>query len=80
MITNSVSQVALFLFPLLVLCSLPFAEALTFSVDPIYIVTLLLTAIAVWQITGDGEATLFGSLMEWSFLLVEQCRRVKIGT
>jgi Ca2+:H+ antiporter len=58
-IKNSVSQVAVFLFPLLVLCSLFFAQALTFSIAPVFIVALLLTAIAVWQITGDGEATLF---------------------
>lgn len=58
-IKNSVSQVAVFLFPLLVLCSLFFAQALTFSLTPVFIVALLLTAIAVWQITGDGEATLF---------------------
>jgi len=58
-IKNSVSQVAVFLFPLLVLCSLPFAHALTFSIAPVFIVALLLTAIVVWQITGDGEATLF---------------------
>ena len=58
-IKNSVSQVAVFLFPLLVLCSLFFAQSLTFSLAPVFIVALLLTAIAVWQITGDGEATLF---------------------
>ncbi|MGC9974416.1 MAG: sodium:proton exchanger [Gaiellaceae bacterium] len=58
-IKNSVSQVAVFLFPLLVLCSLFFAQSLTFSIAPVFIVALLLTAIAVWQITGDGEATLF---------------------
>jgi len=58
-IKNSVSQVAAFLFPLLVLCSLAFTHTLTFSLAPIYIVALLLTAIIIWQITGDGEATLF---------------------
>jgi Ca2+:H+ antiporter len=58
-IKNSVSQVAVFLFPLLVLCSLAFAHALTFSLAPVFIVALILTAVAVWQITGDGEATLF---------------------
>jgi Ca2+:H+ antiporter len=58
-VKNSVSQVAVFLFPLLVLCSLPFAHVLTFSLAPVFIVALLVTAIAVWQITGDGEATLF---------------------
>jgi len=58
-IKNSVSQVAAFLFPLLVLCSLAFAQPLTFSIAPVFIVALLLTAIAVWQITGDGEGTIF---------------------
>ncbi len=58
-IKNSVSQVAAFLFPLLVLCSLAFAQPLTFSIAPLLIVALLLTAIAVWQITGDGEGTIF---------------------
>jgi Ca2+:H+ antiporter len=58
-IKNSVSQVAAFLFPLLVLCSLLFAQPLTFSIAPVLIVALLLTAIAVWQITGDGEGTIF---------------------
>jgi Ca2+:H+ antiporter len=58
-IKNSVSQVAAFLFPLLVLCSLFFAQPLTFSIAPVLIVALVLTAIAVWQITGDGEGTIF---------------------
>ena len=58
-IKNSVSQVAAFLFPLLVLCSLAFAQTLTFSIAPVFIVALLLTAIAVWQITGDGEGSIF---------------------
>ena len=61
-IKNSVSQVAAFLFPLLVLCSLFFAQSLTFSIAPVFIVALLLTAIAVWQITGDGEGTIFEGL------------------
>ncbi len=58
-IKNSVAQVTTFLFPLLVLCSLFFAQPLTFSIAPVFIVALLLTAIAVWQITGDGEGTIF---------------------
>lgn len=58
-IKNSVSQIAAFLFPLLVLCSLAFTHTLTFSMAPVYIVALVLTAIAVWQITSDGEATMF---------------------
>jgi Ca2+:H+ antiporter len=58
-VKNSVSQIAVFLFPVLVLLSLFFATPLTFVMLPIYIAALLLTAIAVWQITGDGEATMF---------------------
>ncbi len=61
-IKNSVSQVAAFLFPLLVLCSLFFATQLTFSIAPVFIVAMLLTAICVWQITGDGEGTIFEGL------------------
>jgi Ca2+:H+ antiporter len=61
-IKNSVAQVTAFLFPLLVLCSLFFATSLTFSIAPVFIVALLLTAIAVWQITGDGEGTIFEGL------------------
>jgi Ca2+:H+ antiporter len=58
-VKNSVAQVAAFLFPLLILVSLLFATPLTFSMRPIYIAALALTAISVWQITGDGEATMF---------------------
>ncbi len=58
-IKNSVSQVAVLLFPVLVLCSLFFAHTLTFSLAPVFIGALLLTALAMWQITGDGEASLF---------------------
>ena len=36
-----------------------FAHRLTFVVNPVYIGALALTAIAVWQITGDGEAAAF---------------------
>ena len=58
-VKNSVSQVAVFLFPLLVLVSLLFAHHLTFQLSPVYVGAILLTAIALWQITGDGEATVF---------------------
>jgi len=51
--------VSAFLFPVLVLCSLFFSSTLTFSLAPIFIVALLLTAICIWQIMGDGEATMF---------------------
>ncbi|TMM10441.1 MAG: sodium:proton exchanger [Actinobacteria bacterium] len=55
-VKNSVAQIAAFLFPALVLVSLAFTHALTFELAPIYIGGLFFTAIAVWQITGDGEA------------------------
>ncbi len=58
-VKNSVAQIACFLFPLLVLVSLAFETHLTFVVGPLYIGALALMAIAIWQITGDGEAVLF---------------------
>jgi Ca2+:H+ antiporter len=58
-VKNSVAQVAVFLFPLLVLVSLLFSHHLTFQLSPVYVGAILLTAIALWQITGDGEATVF---------------------
>jgi Ca2+:H+ antiporter len=58
-VKNSVAQITAFLFPALVLVSLLFATQLTFALAPVYIGALLLTALALWQITGDGEATRF---------------------
>lgn len=58
-VKNSVAQIAAFLFPALVLVSLFFDTRLTFSLAPVYIAALVLTALALWQITGDGEATPF---------------------
>ena len=58
-VKNSVAQIAVFLFPALVLMSLFFEQRLTFVLGPVYIGALVLTAIAVWQITGDGEAVEF---------------------
>jgi Ca2+:H+ antiporter len=58
-VKNAVSQTAVVVFPLLVLLSLFFAESLTFVLDPIYIAALFLTAIALWQVTGDGRAVAF---------------------
>jgi Ca2+:H+ antiporter len=58
-VKNSVAQIACFLFPVLVLVSLLFEQRLTFVVDPIFLGALALTALAVWQITGDGESVLF---------------------
>jgi len=58
-IKNSIAQIAVFVYPVLVLISLAFATHLTFAVSAILIGGLALTAIAVWQITGDGEAAAF---------------------
>jgi Ca2+:H+ antiporter len=58
-IKNSVAQITAFLFPALVLVSLLFATPLTFALAPVYIGALLLTALSLWLITGDGEATRF---------------------
>lgn len=58
-VKNSVAQIACFLYPVLVLVSLAFATQLTFVINPVFLGALALTAIAVWQITGDGEAVLF---------------------
>src|SRR4051812_7526328 len=58
-VKNSVAQIAVFLFPLLVLASMLFTHHLTFQLAPVYVGAIVLTAIALWQITGDGEATMF---------------------
>jgi len=58
-IKNSVAQVAVFLFPVLVLISLFFSDRLTFVVNPVLTGALALAAIAVWAITGDGRAVTF---------------------
>jgi Ca2+:H+ antiporter len=58
-VKNSVAQIAVFLFPVLVLVSMLFTHHLTFQLAPVYVGAIVLTAIALWQITGDGEATIF---------------------
>lgn len=58
-VKNSVAQIAAFLYPALVIISLLFAHQLTFALAPVLIAALLLTALSVWQITGDGEAMAF---------------------
>jgi Ca2+:H+ antiporter len=58
-VKNSVAQIAAFLFPVLVLVSLLTSTTLTFALAPVYIGALLGTAVIVWQVTGDGEATAF---------------------
>jgi Ca2+:H+ antiporter len=58
-VKNSVAQIAAFLYPVLVLVSLLTATTLTFALAPVYIGALFGTAVIVWQVTGDGEATVF---------------------
>ncbi len=58
-VKSSVAQVAAFMYPALVLISLALKTQLTFQLAPVYIGALIGTAILVWQITGDGEATPF---------------------
>jgi Ca2+:H+ antiporter len=70
-VKNSIAQVAAFLFPLLVLVSLLTATTLTFALAPVYTGALLGTAVIVWQITGDGEATAFeGAALIAAFVIL----------
>ena len=58
-VKNSVAQIAAFLFPLLVLISFALKTTLTFSLAPVYIGALLLSTLAIAQVTGDGDAAEF---------------------
>jgi Ca2+:H+ antiporter len=58
-VKSSVAQIAAFLFPLLVLISFTLSTTLTFSLAPVYIGALLLSTLALAQVTGDGEAAAF---------------------
>jgi Ca2+:H+ antiporter len=70
-VKNSVAQIAAFLYPVLVLVSLLTATTLTFSLAPVYIGALLGTSVIVWQITGDGEATVFeGTALVAAFVIL----------
>lgn len=70
-VKNSVAQIAAFLYPLLVLASLLTATTLTFALPPVYTGALLGTAVIVWQITGDGEATPFeGAALISAFIIL----------
>jgi Ca2+:H+ antiporter len=70
-VKNSVAQIAAFLYPLLVLVSLLTATTLTFALPPVYTGALLGTAVIVWQITGDGEATPFeGTALIAAFVIL----------
>ncbi len=70
-VKNSVAQIAALVYPALVLVSLLTASSLTFSLAPVYIGALFGTAVLVWQITGDGEATPFeGAALIATFVIL----------
>jgi Ca2+:H+ antiporter len=70
-VKNSVGQVAAFLLPVLVLASLLTSTTLTFAFPSVYIGALLGTAVIIWQITGDGEATPFeGAALISAFVIL----------
>lgn len=70
-VKNSVAQIAAFLYPVLILVSLLTVTTLTFTLPPVYIGALLGTAVIVWQITGDGEATSFeGAALVATFVIL----------
>ena len=70
-VKNAVAQVAAFLYPLVVLVSLLTVTTLTFALAPVYIGALFGTAVIVWQITNDGEATLFeGAALIATFVIL----------
>jgi len=70
-VKNSVAQIAAFLYPLLVLVSLLTVTTLTFSLAPVYVGALFGTAVIIWQVTGDGEATLFeGAALIAAFVIL----------
>ena len=58
-VKNSIAQIAAFLYPLLVLVSFALATTLTFALAPVYIGALVLTALILWQVAGDGQAAAF---------------------
>jgi Ca2+:H+ antiporter len=69
-VKNSVAQIAVFLFPLLVLLSLFLETRLTFVLPTVYIAALFLMAISVWQTTQDGEAAAFEGLALVGFYVI----------
>lgn len=58
-VKNSVAQIAAFLFPLVVIVSLATATHLSLALPGVWAAALLGTALLIWQITGDGEASPF---------------------
>lgn len=69
-VKNSVAQIAVFLFPALVLVSFAFDEHLTFQMPGVYIGALALTAIIVWQVTSDGVAAMWEGMALIAFYVI----------
>jgi Ca2+:H+ antiporter len=70
-VKNSVGQIAAFLYPALVIVSILTNTRLTFALAPVYTGALFGTAVIVWQITGDGEATVFeGTALVAAYVLL----------
>jgi Ca2+:H+ antiporter len=69
-VKNSVAQITAFLYPALVLVSLLFVTHLTFALPPVLIAALLLTGLALWMITSDGEATRFEGIALVAFYVI----------
>ncbi len=61
-VKNSVAQIAVFVFPVLVLVSMLLDHQLTFALDPVWIGALALTALIVWQVTTDGAVYIWEGL------------------
>jgi Ca2+:H+ antiporter len=70
-VKNSVAQIAAFLYPLLVIVSVFTVTSLTFALAPVYTGALIGTAVIIWQVTGDGEATPFeGAALIAAFVIL----------
>jgi len=69
-VKNSVAQIAVFLWPALVLLSLFFATRLTFVINPVLTSAVALCAISIWAITGDGRAAVFEGLALTGFYAI----------
>lgn len=61
-VKNSIAQIACFLWPVLILVSQVFDDHLDFRLTPLYAGALVLSSLAVWQVTHDGQARRFEGL------------------
>jgi Ca2+:H+ antiporter len=66
-VVNSVAQIAAFLLPALILISFALHTRLTFALPATYTGALALSAVAVWQVTDDGEARAFEG---WALIVI----------